>query len=209
MYISRFHYLTQDIPGYSHVEQVRLACENGVDWIQLRVKNKQRDEVMHIAKEAIAICKQHKVTLIINDHVEICKAVDADGVHLGKTDMPVSEARMILGKDKIIGGTANTIEDIIRLYDDGVDYAGLGPFRFTRTKQNLSPVLGVEGYEKILTEMRNKHIQTPVIAIGGIRIDDVGMLMKSGIHGLAISSAVHFAEDKLDVLKGFMSVFLD
>ncbi|HNF48371.1 MAG TPA: thiamine phosphate synthase [Chitinophagales bacterium] len=209
MYISRFHYLTQDILGYLHVEQVRLACENGVDWIQLRVKNKQRDEVIQIAKEAIAICKQHKVTLIINDHVEICKAVDADGVHLGKTDMPVKEARMFLGKDKIIGGTANTIEDIIRLYDDGVDYAGLGPFRFTRTKQNLSPVLGVEGYEKILTEMRNKYIQTPVIAIGGIRIDDVGMLMKSGIHGIAVSSAVHYVEDKLDVLKGFMSVFLD
>jgi len=209
MYISRFHYLTQDIDGYSHAEQAKLACENGVEWLQLRVKNKQRDEVIQIAKEAIAICKQHKVTLIINDHVEICKTVDADGVHLGKTDMPVSEARLILGKDKIIGGTANTIEDIIRLYEDGADYVGLGPYRFTQTKQNLSPVLGLSGYQQILQQMHAKHINIPIIAIGGIQATDITPLLKLGMHGIAVSSAVHFAADKLDVLKGFMSVFLD
>lgn len=191
------------------MEQVHFACENGVDWIQLRIKNKQHDEVLQIAQEAIAICKEYKVTLIINDHVGICKAVDADGVHVGKTDMSVAEAREILGAHKIIGGTANTIQDIVRLYDDGVDYVGLGPFQFTETKQNLSPVLGIEGYEKIINKMRNARIQLPIIAIGGIGKDDVEVIIESGVYGIAISSAVHFAEDKSENLKQFCSMLQD
>jgi len=207
MYISRFHYLTQDIEGYSHAEQAKLACENGVEWIQLRVKNNTQDEYLEIAKSVSEICQSTGTKLIINDAVEICKTINADGVHLGKTDMPVSEARMFLGKDKIIGGTANTFEDIVQLYAAGADYVGLGPYRFTQTKQNLSPVLGLSGYEKILNEIKNVGIQLPVIAIGGISIDDVGILMKSGTYGIAVSSAVHFAADKNEALKKFMSVF--
>lgn len=209
MYISRFHYLTQDIEGYLHVKQVRLACENGVDWIQLRVKNKTQDEYLEIAKFVSKICQSTGTKLIINDAVEICKTINADGVHLGKTDMPVWEARLILGKDKIIGGTANTIEDIIRLYEDGADYVGLGPYRFTQTKQNLSPVLGLSGYQQILQQIQAKHINIPIIAIGGIQATDITPLLKLGVHGIAVSSAVHLAEDKNQALKKFMSVFID
>ncbi len=207
MYISRFHYLTQDIEGYTHAEQAKLACEYGVEWIQLRVKNKTQDEYLEIAKSVSEICQSTGTKLIINDAVEICKTINADGVHLGKTDMPVSEARMFLGKDKIIGGTANTFEDIVQLYAAGADYVGLGPYRFTQTKQNLSPVLGLSGYQQILQQMHAAHISIPIIAIGGIQASDITPLLKLGIHGIAVSSAVHFAADKNEALKKFMSVF--
>jgi thiamine-phosphate pyrophosphorylase len=120
--------------------------------------------------------------------------VNATGVHLGKTDMPPAEARRILGDGFIIGGTANTFEDIRRLTDEGVDYIGLGPFRFTATKKNLSPILGLEGYKDILSRCRAAGIALPVLAIGGITVDDIPALMQTGVSGIAVSSAIRQAE---------------
>ena len=119
----------------------------------------------------------------------------ADGVHLGKNDMPVDEARKILGPDKIIGGTANTIDDIIRLHRQGADYIGCGPFRFTTTKKKLSPVLGLEGYRDIVLKMREKGIDLPIVAIGGITVDDIPAIMGTGVTGIALSGAILNAED--------------
>ena len=104
--------------------------------------------------------------------MELVKQIGADGVHLGKLDMPIKEARERLGKDFIIGGTANTFEDIRQHAADGADYIGCGPFRFTTTKQKLSPILGLDGYHSILTQMREKGITIPVVAIGGITRED-------------------------------------
>lgn len=203
MQISKFHYLTQDLSNGSHQELAEVACENGIRWIQLRVKNKAFDEWLQIAKEVKAICDAFQTTLIINDNIEICKAINADGVHLGKDDISILEARRILGNDKIIGGTANTIEDIKQLEKDGVDYIGLGPYKFTETKKNLNTILGLEGYLQIL-KLTNSRI--PIIAIGGIRLEDVKPLINTGVYGIAVSSAINLLENKDEVIKEFLSL---
>ena len=200
--IHRFHYLTQDLPDISHQELAEIACKNGIRWIQLRVKNKSHEEWLQIAKEVKSVCDKYQAILIINDNVVIAKEVDAHGVHLGKKDMSVAEARKILGKDKIIGGTANTIVDIEHLQSAGVDYIGLGPYKFTSTKEKLNPILGLEGYSII----QQFNSTVPIIAIGGIKLEDVKSLMNTGIHGIAVSSVINLAEDKAKVISSFLEL---
>lgn len=202
--ISTFHYITQDVDGFSHPQLVELACKGGAKWVQLRVKEKPFEELFHIAKEAKAICIKYDSKLIINDNVQVAKDVEADGVHLGKEDMPVAEAREILGTDTIIGGTANTFEDIQQLHAAGADYIGLGPYRFTVTKKNLSPVLGLEGIRDIVKQCKAAGIHVPIIAIGGIQIEDMEKLMETGIHGVAVSSAINLAENKSEIVRQFL-----
>ncbi len=204
-FVNRFHYLTQDLPEVTHQELAQIACENGIRWIQLRVKNKPFDEWLQIAKEVKVICDGFQTVLIINDNVEICKEVNADGVHLGKNDMSVAEARNILGRNKIIGGTANSIEDVIQLENDGADYIGLGPYKCTTTKKNLSPVLGIDGYHPII-QSSNHPIKIPIIAIGGIQTEDVQPLLNTGIYGIAVSSAINQSENKQEIIKEFLSL---
>jgi thiamine-phosphate pyrophosphorylase len=143
--------------------------------------------------------------LIINDNVTIAKEIGADGVHLGKNDMHPTEAREILGGEAIIGGTANTIEDVVQLSGSGVNYIGLGPYRFTTTKDKLSPILGLEGYMKIMREVQMMSIDIPIIAIGGIVPGDVAALMETGIYGVAVSSAINQSIDKHSVIKEFIT----
>lgn len=198
--ISRFHYITQDVPDFSHAQLAEFACEGGADWVQLRVKNKSFDEWKKIAEETKLVCLRYGAKLIINDNVRIAKEVGADGVHLGKQDMNPKEARKILGKNFIIGGSSNTMDEVKWLMDNDVDYIGLGPFHFTSTKEKLNPVLGSEGI-KIIAEKFGKQI--PIIAIGGIKAKDIGSLMQAGIHGVAVSSGINMAEDKIEMTKKF------
>ena len=135
---------------YSYLDSIQLALEGGCRWIQLRMKDATDDEVRPIAIKAQQLCRQYGATFIIDDRVALVKELHADGVHLGKNDMPISEARRILGSDFIIGGTANTFEDAKAHYEASADYIGCGPFRFTTTKKKLAPVLGLEGYRSII-----------------------------------------------------------
>ncbi len=201
--ISQLHYITQDLENVSHQQLAINACEAGVDWIQLRIKNKSEKEVLEIAKETKSICDKFAVTLIINDNVNIAKAINAQGVHLGKTDMDATEARKIFGNNFIIGGTANTFEDIKTLVNKGVNYIGLGPYRFTSTKSNLSPILGLQGYKEILEQCRNNNINIPIIAIGGIQPQDVKELINEGIYGIAVSSAITFSKNITETINTF------
>jgi len=201
--ISRFHYLTQDLPDFSHQELAEIACKSGIRWLQLRVKNKTASEWLQIAKDVKQTCDQFQATLIINDNVEITKEVDADGVHLGKSDMSVQEARKILGNNKIIGATANTLEDILEHQKNGANYVGLGPYRFTETKKNLSATLGIDGYSQIF-KSSNHQIEIPVIAIGGIQLDDVKLLVNAGVYGVAVSSAINLSDDKEKIINDFL-----
>ena len=188
--ISQLHYITQENEALSHLDCVKQACLNGADWIQLRIKNEPTSKVMELAKEAKDICSDYNTKLIINDYPEIALETNADGIHLGKKDMLPSEARKIIG-DKIIGGTANSTEDILFLIEQGIDYIGLGPFRFTSTKENLSPVLGLDGYQTIIeTLKRDREDIPPIIAIGGIVLEDIHDLMLTGVHGVAISGTI-------------------
>jgi thiamine-phosphate pyrophosphorylase len=196
MKISKLHYISQQLEGKSHSQLIEEACAAGANWVQLRMKGKSYEEALNIAHEAKEICQKYKAVFIINDHVAIAKEVKADGVHLGKLDMSPAIAREILGVDYIIGGTSNTMEDIRILKEAKVDYIGLGPLRFTSTKENLSPILGLEGYQKLLKQCNEENISIPVIAIGGITMGDIPELLKAGLHGVAISSLINKADGK-------------
>ena len=186
-------------------EQVTRTIAGGCDWVQLRMKNHSEEQIIAEAKKINALDKRSEFKLIINDNPRIAQLVNADGVHLGKNDMAPAEARKILGDDFIIGGTANTLEDIIRLTDQGVDYIGLGPFRFTSTKENLSPILGLEGYRQIRSEMAKRNITTPIVGIGGITFQDILELMQTELHGLAVSSAILQRESVVEETSRWLS----
>ena len=199
-------FITHYTDRYTYLDSVRIALEGGCRWIQLRMKEASPEEIIPIAKEAMAMCHKHGATFIIDDHVELVKQLGADGVHLGKNDMPISEARRILGKNFIIGGTANTFEDVRMHAEAGADYIGCGPFRFTTTKKNLSPVLGLEGYTDIVSKMKSEGINLPIVAIGGITKEDSPSLMKTGITGIAISGSVLRAENPIEEMKEIITI---
>jgi len=186
---------------YSYLDSIRLALEGGCRWIQLRMKDATEEEILPVALEAQRMCKEVGATFIIDDHVELVKQIKADGVHLGKKDMPIAEARKILGKDFIIGGTANTFEDVRAHYEAGANYIGCGPFRFTTTKKGLSPILGLEGYISICSQIKAEGIDLPIVAIGGITAEDIPMIMQTGVTGIALSGAVLNADDPVAEMK--------
>ena len=194
-------FITHFTERYSYLDSVRIALEGGCRWVQLRMKNTDENNIYPIALQVQKMCKEYDATFIIDDHVEIARKVQADGVHLGKLDMSISEARKILGKDFIIGGTANTFEDIKSHHEAGADYIGCGPFRYTTTKSNLSPILGLEGYRQIISQMRDADMQIPVVAIGGITKKDIPELMQTGISGIALSGSILRAENPIEEMK--------
>lgn len=187
---SKLQYISQGSTESEQLSHIKAALEAGCDWIQLRFKNADLDTFKKTAEKAQQLCKSHKAVFIINDHVALAKALEADGVHIGLDDMPVAKAREILGANKIIGGTANTLAHVLQRVEERCDYIGLGPLRFTATKEKLSPVLGVEGYRSIMNELNQKQIDTPVYAIGGIVAEDIESLMDTGVHGIAVSGII-------------------
>ena len=188
--MDRLHFISNETGAMSHIDSIRLALEAGCRWIQLRVKNRTEEEVLTLASKAKQLCDSYGAKLIINDFPHIALAVEAHGLHLGLTDMPVPQARALVGKKMVIGGTANTWEDIALRVGEGADYIGLGPFRFTNTKQNLSPILGIDGYSTLMYQMQAIGYSTPIIAIGGITPDDISGLRAAGLHGVAMSGAL-------------------
>lgn len=188
-------FITHQTERYSYFDSARMALEGGCKWIQLRMKEAPLEEVEAVAIQLKPLCKAHEAILILDDHVELTKKLEVDGVHLGKMDVPIQQAREILGEGFIIGGTANTFEDVVMHHRAGADYLGIGPFRFTTTKKNLSPVLGLEGYSSILAQMQEAHIELPVVAIGGINYEDIPDILHTGVDGIAISGTILRAED--------------
>lgn len=175
---------------YDYLDSIRLALQGGCRWVQLRVKKATDAEVLPLAIEAQRMCREAGAVFIIDDRVELVQRLGADGVHLGKEDMLIAEARRVLGPDYIIGGTANTIADVQMHAEAGADYIGCGPFRFTTTKERLSPVLGLDGYRHIMEQMRQLGLSLPVVAIGGITDADIPDVLSTGVSGIALSGAV-------------------
>lgn len=196
-----------------HLENIRAACEAGCRWVQLRAKELlTADDDMdalynarvQLAIDAKKICDQFGAKLSINDHPAIAAQVNAYGVHVGKLDMPVKEARSIAGDQSWLGGTANTIDDVLAHINDGVDYVGVGPFRFTTTKEKLSPILGLEGYQHLMSFVGNK---IPVLAIGGILLEDILALKETGVHGVAVSGLITNAVDKKEMVQKINAIW--
>lgn len=186
---------------YTYLDSIRLALEGGCRWIQLRMKDATDDEVRPIALVAQRLCREAGATFIIDDRVGLVRELHADGVHLGQNDMPIREARRLLGDGFIIGGTANTFEQVRTHYESSADYIGCGPFRFTTTKQKLAPVLGLDGYRTIISEMEATHIHIPIVAIGGITEEDIPDILQTGITGIALSGTVLRADDPVQKMK--------
>lgn len=198
--IERLQFISQESEGCTHLQSIATACEAGVKWVQLRIKNQPAEEVRRQAAEAKAICAGHGARLIINDYPEVAREVEAYGLHLGKEDMPLAEARKIVGS-MAIGATANTLDDIRAHCRNGADYIGLGPFRFTSTKKKLSPLLGLQGYRQLLQQCREEGLAVPLIAIGGIELEDIEGILQAGVSGVAVSSLIAKAARPTEVVE--------
>lgn len=204
--MNNIQFITHKNQRFGYVEGAEMALCGGCKWVQLRMKDATDDEFLSIGRKVATLCRSHNATFLLDDRVHLVAELGADGVHLGKNDMPIGEARRILGNEKIIGGTANTFADVQHLAAQGADYIGCGPFRYTPTKRNLAPILGLEGYRNILKQMQQVGISLPLIAIGGIVSTDIAALRDIGVSGIAVSGAVLEAADPIKEMKKLIEI---
>lgn len=197
-------FITHPSDRYTIAEEVQMALEGGCKWIQLRMKDASDEEFRQTALEIIPMCQENEAFLVFDDRVELAMEMGVHGVHLGKNDMNPLQARETMGAEAIIGVTANTADDIIRFRGWDVDYVGLGPFRYTTTKSNLSPVLGIDGYREIVKAVRDSGMTLPIVAIGGITIDDIPAIMATGVNGVAVSGAILNADDPVEYTRNLL-----
>lgn len=194
-FIEKLHFITHDIHQHSHIEQANIACSSGAKWIQYRCLTKNDEELLEDINAIAEICDDWGATLIVTDHIHLNGKGDIQGFHIEDMDADFVKIRKQLGEAITIGGSSNTLEGLIRLAEEGVDYAGFGPFYTTTTKPNNSPLIGVEGYAKAIQALNAKSIDLPVLAVGGITLSDIDPLMATGIFGIAASAAINQAED--------------
>ncbi len=188
MIIPKLHYISQGNSPKEHLENIQKACTSGIELVQLPLINEASDKkLLKYAQEAREITAHFQTRLLINDHYKIAKEIKADGVHLGQTDVSPTLVRKHLYTWQMIGGTANTLQDCEALLEKDVDYICLGPFRSTSTEYNVSQALGLSGYTAIIEILNTK---TPIIAVGGITIEDVKAILGTGISGLAVSEEI-------------------
>ena len=203
----KLQFITHRTERFTYIDSARLALEGGCRWVQLRMKGADEGVLEAAAREVQRLCRAYDATFIIDDNVALAQRIGADGVHLGKDDMPVAEARTMLGEGYIIGATVNTFEDVLT-HVRGVapDYFGCGPYRFTATKERLAPTLGVEGYRDMMRRMRAENISIPLVAIGGIAKGDIPALLDCGVDGIALSGSVLRTENPVAEMQGIIDI---
>jgi len=194
-FIEKLHFITHDIEQLTHVEQAGIACEAGAKWIQYRCLTKNDEELLEDINMIAEICDDWGATLIVTDHIHLNGKADIQGFHIEDMDADFTKLREQLGEAVTLGGSSNTIEGLIRLADEGADYAGFGPFRETTTKPNNAPHIGLNGYRKAITTLNQKEITLPVLAVGGVTSNDIEPLIETGVFGIAASAAINQAED--------------
>jgi len=202
-YIEKLHYITHDIPHLTHIEQVQNACEAGAKWIQYRCLSKADDELLKDINAIAEICDDWGTTLIVTNHIHLNGKADIQGFHIEDMDADFFELRKRVGEDVTLGGSANTVENLIRLAKDGADYVGFGPFAATDTKPNNYPLITLEAYQNAIHELKKSDLNMPVLAVGGIKIYDVETLMRTGVYGIAVSGAINFADDFIEAYQDF------
>ncbi|MEJ5962158.1 thiamine phosphate synthase [Pedobacter immunditicola] len=202
-YIEKLHFITHDLPQKSHVEQAQLACEAGAKWIQYRCLTKTEAELLVDINQIATICDDWGATLIVTDHVHLKGKADIQGFHMEDMDADFLALRNQLGEETTIGGSSNTVEGLIRLWQEGVDYAGFGPFGQTSTKPNTFPLIGMEAYAAAMAALKEVNADLPVLAVGGVTLNDVDALMETGIFGIAVSAAINQADDLRDAYEAF------
>lgn len=206
---NRLMFITHRTKKYTELDEIKMVTKGGCSWVQLRMKDNLNLEVAkEVAHFTLFDCDTD-CCCCLDDNLEMAIKAGIHCVHLGKNDMPVSEAWRIIvekGLDDLflVGATANTFEDILEADREGASYVGLGPYRFTETKKNLSPVLGLEGYQKIMEQYREAGLKIPIFAIGGIQFEDIAHLMETGIEGIAVSGAIINADDPVEETRRFI-----
>ena len=199
MFISHFN------DRYDYISGSIAALSGGIRFIQLRMKDVSDEEVLKTAKVLREECDKHSALLTVDDRIHLLETNLFDGVHLGKNDMPISEAKKITRDKFLLGATCNTVEDVKKAVNDGADYLGIGPFRFTHTKKNLATVLGLDGYKKINGFMQQNKMNIPVYAIGGITTEDLSDLSDTGIYGVAASGVI--LNNSQETINKFLEIF--
>jgi thiamine-phosphate pyrophosphorylase len=202
-FIEKLQFITHDIPQLSHVQQTQIACESGAKWIQYRCFTKNEEDLLKDINQIAEICDDWGATLIVTDHVHLKGKADIQGFHIEDMDADFSSLRIQLGEETTIGGSSNTVEGLIRLAKEGVDYAGFGPFKITTTKPNKASLLGLKGYKEATNLLKAQGIELPVLAVGGVTLADVPELMKAGVFGIAVSAAINQAEDMATAYEDF------
>lgn len=205
-FIEKFHFITHDIHQHTHIEQAQIACNAGAKWIQYRCLTKNDEALLEDINAIAAICDDWGTTLIVTDHIHLNGKADIQGFHIEDMDADFIKIREQLGEAVTIGGSSNTVEGLLRLAAEGVDYAGFGPFQITNTKPNNAPLLGIEGYTKAIQLLKEKAIDLPVLAVGGVTLSDVEPLLATGIFGIAASAAVNQADDMEEAYIAFYNL---
>jgi thiamine-phosphate pyrophosphorylase len=190
--IGELHILTDTVlqSRFSHMEITRLAIAGGADTIQYRQKSGSTREMIEIARNMKRLCSETGVTFIVNDRLDVAIAAEADGVHLGQDDFPIPMARGLLGEDRIIGGSASTLDEARKCLSEGADYVGFGPVYPTSSKDDAGPVSGIDILKQVV-----EIIPLPIIAIGGVGAENIPDVMRAGAHGIAVISAVCCQDD--------------
>lgn len=199
-------YITNTECGRPVDEQIRDVIAGGCRWIQIRMKEASDEEIKRVVEKVVKLAYDTDTFLLLDDRVALCKELQMTGVHLGKEDMLPSKARMELGPAAVIGITANTFEDILAVRSLDVDYAGVGPYRYTTTKKNLAPLLGLEGIKALCDKKKEMELELPLVAIGGIRLEDVKPLLDAGVNGVAVSGAIANAPDMVEATRAFVEL---
>ncbi|MBI4766956.1 MAG: thiamine phosphate synthase [Deltaproteobacteria bacterium] len=190
--IGRFHVLTDTLlqTRFSHLELAELAIAGGADAIQFRQKAGPSREMIKVAGQLKDLCQKSGVTFIVNDRLDWTLAIQSEGIHLGQEDFPIPLARKILGEKVLIGGSAGTLEEARKCLRDGADYIGFGPVFPTTSKADAAPASGLDLLERVVGE-----ISLPIIAIGGLTPENIPRVMQTGVHGVAVISAVCCQKD--------------
>ncbi len=200
-------FITHHNERFNYVSGAMAALNGGIRFIQLRMKDAEDEEVVAAARQLRPACDRHGALLTVDDRLHLLDTGLFDGVHVGKNDMPVAEAKRLIGNRFLLGATCNTAEDILKAAENGADYIGLGPFRFTTTKKNLSTILGIDGYRQCMDVVRNQGLHLPVYAIGGITPNDLQELKETGIHGVAVSSVILASLSPEKIINQIIKIF--
>ncbi len=200
--IGRLHVLTDTIVQnkFSHPDLARMAIDGGADTIQFRQKKGSSLDMFRNAETIMQLCRDANVTMIVDDRIDIALAVDADGVHLGQSDIPLPVARKLLGAQKLMGGSATDFDELRKVIEGGADYVGFGPVFGTMSKENPGNPRGISFMKEVV-----ERSSIPVVAIGGIKLNHVKELFATGIHGIAVISAICCEPDPAKATQRFLT----
>lgn len=196
-------FITQETRKYSIIEQVKMAINGGCRWIKLCMNSASVHDMKTVAEEIIPLCQETDTILVLDHRVELTMELKVHGVHLNSNDMPIRDAREYLGAGAIIGISANTATEVIATRGLDVDYVELGPYRSADGQSDK--VLGLEGYTKIVAEIRNASIELPIVAVGDITIEDIPQIMSTGVNGIAMSKAIINAENPVEYIQQILN----